>query len=230
METITVKKTEMELLQALANANMEVGKIKENNRKQEVPVIVTEIKEEKPVEVPKKKTIEFSEIDSKSMEALKSLASTNLEVSKAKELLFKFRQEQGEYVKEREEKVLARIQEIIQESSVALNEALENYESIQSLSRESSQFAIFLSELFTEFTELRETFDEMTAQWDETVTITENQLAEVKKQIKIDQVQIKNDQIAIATEKDALQKERRKIQDDRETIIRTIERLKTNKI
>jgi len=169
-------------------------------------------------------------IEKQKMDSLKSLAETNIEVSKAKELLFNFRKEESVYLEEREAKTLALVQKIMDESQEVLKGAFKNYEEIQSLSRESSQFATFLTELYADFTELRTLFEEKTAEWEKSVKETEKQLEEVKKQIKIDQVQIKNDRESIAREKVLLKQEKRKMADERETLVRAINRLKNNKI
>lgn len=164
------------------------------------------------------------------MEALKSLAETNLQVSAVKDTLGKLKNEEKVYIEEREKKVLAQIEEMIAESGSILTEAYQNYNAIHDLSKNSAEFATFLSEAYQDFQNLKETFDTSTSEWEKSVEATQKGFENVRNQIKVDKIKAQNDNEAIEKAQKALGVERRKIRDERETLERAILRLKENRI
>lgn len=229
METTTVTTSEMSLLKALADANVEASKIRGTKQKKEV-VVIKEIVEEKPAAKSTKPQIEFSEIEAKKMEALKALASVNLDVSKAKEAFQEFKKIETQYISERENKVLDRINVVINENQSILAETLKNYKFIEDLSKEAKECMKFLNEAYAEFEHLVETFEDKTKAWEINVSNIEKQHETIKNQIKLERTQIKNDQQTIERAKVLLKNDQRKLKDERETLERAIKRLKNNKI
>ena len=164
------------------------------------------------------------------MEALKSLAETNLQVSAVKDTLAKLKVEESVYIEKREKKVLAQIQEMITESESILTAAYQNYNAIHDLSKNSAEFSTFLTEAYQDFQNLKETFDTSTSEWEKSVEATQKGFEAIKNEIKVDKTKIKNDNEAIEKAQKALGVERRKIRDERETLERAIIRLKENRV
>lgn len=164
------------------------------------------------------------------MESLETLASTNVQVGKVKATLLELKDNETVYIKEREAKVLAQIQTVIDDSEKVLSEAFENYKNIQDLSIQSAEFATFLTEAHAEFKELQELFTEQTKAWNERVKSIEDGFAEMQKDINVDKVQIKNAYEALESRKKELKLERRVLKDERGTLERAITRLKENVI
>lgn len=174
--------------------------------------------------------MDIQTVDNIKMEALKSLAETNLQVSAVKETLSNLKDEESVYIEKREKKVLAQIEEMVTESREILAEAYQNYNTIHDLSKNSEEFSFFLTETYQDFQKLKETFEASTEAWEDNVKETQKGFEQIKNQIKVDKVQIKNDKEAVEKAQKALGVERRKIRDERETLERAIKRLKENKI
>lgn len=164
------------------------------------------------------------------MEALKSLAETNLKVSEVKGTLATMKVEEGAYIKKREEKTLKAIEKLVKESSVVLGDAYQSYNDVHNLSKSSSEFALFLSEAHQDFLALKDTFEESTEAWKDHVEALEAGLEEVKKQIKLDKEEVKRDQDEIRKMTKVMNTEKKKLIDERETLKRAIIRLKEKRV
>ena len=164
------------------------------------------------------------------MEALESLAKTNLKVSEAKVILANIKEEEDVYTKEREERVLKKIDKILEESNHILEDAYKNYNDIHNLSKDSSEFVSFLTEAHDSLSEMLEVFESKTDAWEANVKIREDKIEEIKKKILVDRIQIKNDQDSIDARNKEIANERRKIHSDRGALDRAIKRLKENRI
>lgn len=170
--------------------------------------------------------MEIQEIEKQKMDALRALSETNLAVSKAKEGLETLKKEQSAYIKEREEKVLAQIRAMLDESKEITQQTYANYCEIQDLATNSSVLAKFLVEAHSELVGLIRVFEKTTEKWEAEVTEMQDELGEARKQIKVDAIQIKNDQEAIESRKKEIKNEERKVKDQRETLERALNRLK----
>lgn len=170
--------------------------------------------------------MEIQEIEKQKMDALRALSETNLEVSKVKKVLEDLKSDESVYIKEREEKVLAKIQTLLDESKEITKETVGNYTAIQDLMKETRILSQFVVEAHGELTELIKTFEETTKDWDAEVKNMQNELAEVRKQLKVEAIQIKNDQDSIEKRKKEVKNEERKVKDQRETLERALNRLK----
>lgn len=170
--------------------------------------------------------MEIQEIEKQKMDALRALSETNLEVSKVKKVLEDLKSDENVYIKEREEKVLAKIQTLLDESKEITKETVGNYTAIQDLMKETRILSQFVVEAHGELTELIKTFEETTKDWDAEVKNMQNELAEVRKQLKVEAIQIKNDQDSIEKRKKEVKNEERKVKDQRETLERALNRLK----
>jgi len=170
--------------------------------------------------------MDIQTVDSTKMEALKSLAETNLKVSNAKVTLAEIKNEHNAYIKKREEKVLDQIKAIIDQSQKILDEAYANYEEVHDLSKSVDQISTFIFEAHSDLLSLNKLFDERSSLWEKDVAAVNEIMSAKKKQILVDQTLIKNDQDSIKKTYKAIAVQKRKLQDDRETMEREIERFK----
>ena len=122
-------------------------------------------------------------INKEKMEALQALADTNIKVGEARGTLTKIKSEESEYLKEREEKTLQLVQNILDESEEVLKKAFSNYEEIKKLSSDASDFSQFLIDSYDEFQELKNTFTEYTEAWGANIAGREKSLAALKRQL-----------------------------------------------
>lgn len=174
--------------------------------------------------------MEIQEINKEKMEALQSLAKTNVAVGEVRGILVKMKAEESAYLTERENKALAQVQKILEESQDTINEAFSNYEEIKKFASDASDFATALVESYKEFQALQETFEEYTKEWHLNIEATEKHLNDLKLKIKIDRKQLDSDKEWVRKQEKNIADEKRKIQSDRGALDRAIKRLKENRI
>lgn len=170
------------------------------------------------------------EISQEKMEALKTLADTNVKIGEARGILSNLKAEEAVFLDEREKKALERVQQILDESEETLKEAFTNYEEIRKFFSNVSDFANFLLEAYNDFQELKKTHDEYAQSWEKKVESTENHLAEIRKLIKIDQEQNAEDRKAIDKAWKEIGEAKRGMRSERETLDRAIKRLEENRV
>lgn len=170
------------------------------------------------------------QISQEKMKAMQVLAETNVKIGEARGILTNLKAEEALFLDEREQKALARVQTILDESEETLKKAFSNYEEIKKFASTASDFANFLLEAYNDFQELKKTHDEYTQEWEKKVESTETHLSEIKEQIKVDQEQIASDKESINKAWKAIGEEKRKIRSDRATLETAINRLKKGRI
>lgn len=170
--------------------------------------------------------MEIQEIEKQKMDSLRALSETNLEVSKIKAVLETLKREESAYIKEREEKVLAQIREMLDESKAITKETLENYAIVTDLSNNAKVLAGFVVEAHAELTKLIEVFEETTKNWENEVAGMHKQIAEARKELKVEAQLLKNEQLTIEKRKIEVANQERKVKDQRETLERAFNRLK----
>lgn len=169
-------------------------------------------------------------ISKEHMDALRVLADTNVEISKAKELLSGLKKTESEYLTEREGKAIERIAQVLEDSRVLVAETAKNYAEAHSLSMEVSGFAKFLCEAHKDLDRLFTTFKEKQDAWDVEVSQQEAVIALIKREVETDKVTIANDKKGIENANKKLANDRRKLEDERGTLERAINRLKQGRI
>jgi len=132
------------------------------------------------------------------MDTIKELASTNMKISEAKNILFKLQEDETVYLEEREKKAIDKIQTILDESKDLLDQTHSNYEEVHQLCQMVSSFTEFLSEAHGKFSDMLETFQLRSDEWDAKVKKQEEEFAEIRKGIKVQQSHIENDKKTIA--------------------------------
>lgn len=170
--------------------------------------------------------MEIQEIEKQKMDSLRALSETNMEVSKIKATLETLKREESAYIKEREEKVLAQIREMLDESKAITKETLENYATVTDLSNNAKVLAGFVVEAHKELTKLIEVFEETTQNWENEVAGMHKEIAEARKEMKVEAQLLKNEQLSIEKRKIEVANQERKVKDQRETLERAFKRLK----
>lgn len=137
------------------------------------------------------------QVSSEQMNSLNALANTNIEISKAKEVLFKMKEEETEYLKKREKKAIQKIQKIIDESASLLQGARDNYYETTQFYNTVSAFSASLVHSYAIFKEIITDFDEKNELWEVSIKKQLDFIAEEKKKISEDKTRIENDKKGI---------------------------------
>lgn len=174
--------------------------------------------------------MDITQVDAQKMDALKALSETNLKVSDARVNLANLKEEEGQFIKERENNAVKRVQEIFEESRLVLNEAAHNYQMTTELASTTTDFSSFLLDAYDKFKDIRTSFAEHRTKWEEEVKKREEQLGELKKHVEVDRKLVETSKGTIEKALKSLEVERKKIDDDRQTLARATERLKQNRI
>lgn len=172
----------------------------------------------------------MTELEKEKMDSVRALAETNMQISEAKTLLFKMREEEKAYIASRSNKALTEIQKIFDESSELVQGIRSNYKEVNDVTKEASILTTSLLEARENLTILIKDFEEHSKHWEKQVKEREKVFEDIKKDIKKDQVTIANDKKSIEKQKTLLKEEQRKIEDQRATLERAIERLKQGRI
>lgn len=164
------------------------------------------------------------------MEALEALAATNIKVSEAKNSLIALKKDEDKYLTEREQKELARIQNILDESASLLTRIKTNYEGVHEILKYASELASFVGEAQQNFKQLLEEYEERDKAWQVKMTKIEKDMDDHKKKVAIDTSFIENERKNIAQAHKNIEDQWKKIADERGTLDRAIKRLKEKRI
>lgn len=171
-----------------------------------------------------------NQVTHEQMNSLKALADTNIEISKAKEVLFSLQETETQYVIDREKRVMERISRIVQDSGDILAQAYENYHETTQFYGTVSSFASFLSDSYDSFKGVVKSFDEKCEIWEQGMTTQEKSISDLLQTIKNDRIRITNDRKGIELREKSLAEERILINDMRSTIERETIRLKNKEL
>jgi len=170
------------------------------------------------------------ELSKENMDSVRALAETNMKIGEAKSTLLKLQEQETSYLEEREKKVLARIEKILDDSKDVLAEAQANYSKVRELFGTVSSVSSFLTKAYEAFVGMLTDFREKNDLWDNKVSSIEESFAKIRQEINSDKIRIKNDQEALERAKRGLALEQRKIVSDRGELDRAITRLKEGRI
>ena len=162
------------------------------------------------------------------MDSVKALAETNMQISEAKNILFRLQSEETDYLVSREKKVMDRIDELYQTSKTTLDEIQNNYVGAYEILQMASENTKYLKESYSKFQVLISDFSKRNEAWEEEVSKQEERFTNIKKGLNVDTVKIANDRKSIELEQLKMVQDRRKIADDRGTLERAFARLNKN--
>lgn len=164
------------------------------------------------------------------MQSLKLLADTNMEISKAREGLSAIKKLETEYLAEREKKVIAHLETVLEESKGVVRQTKENHDAVKNLLTSAQGYSEAVLKGYEDFKQLVAAFEERDIEWERDTERTRKHLEEEKKVLSIQKITIDQGQEALTRAWEQLAKDQRKLAVDRGTLARAIERLKKNKI
>lgn len=169
-------------------------------------------------------------LEKESMDAVKALAKTNVEISNAKAALEGIKKLETEYLSEREEKVIERVEKVLEESAEILAQATQNYNEVHDLCNLASSFATFLIELQDKLLVLDDSFNVKATLWEKDIKSQEEAILELKKNLKADSTRIENDKKSLIQREKSVRTAEKKVADQWKEIDRAIKRLKEGRI
>lgn len=168
-------------------------------------------------------------VEKQKMEALKSLAETNLAVSDIKNQLNRLRIDEGRYIEEREAMVLKQIEKVVTESREVLSEAYKNYQHLHEVAVQAAQSAKFLEEAHVEFQKVQRAFHASSQVVENRIEKAQKALDDSKKQAEIEKELIVNTKESLERTRKELVAEKIRLVDERETLERAMGRLQNKK-
>lgn len=142
-------------------------------------------------------------LDKENMDAARTLAKCNMQISEAQNILFKLQETETEYLEGREKKALAKIQQALDDSSELLQQIKQNNAEVHEFCNTVTSYAEFLSEAHAKFQAMLDAFNQRNELWDKNVKLQQKEFADIKRTIKRDQEDVD------AQRKDIISKEKR---------------------
>ncbi len=158
-------------------------------------------------------------LDKQNMEAVKELTNTSMKISEAKNLLFKLQEEETEYLVLREDKALAKIQKVLENSQDLIDKTHKNYESVHEFCKTVADYAEFLEKAHEKFQDLLTMFEKRNEIWNENIRLQDEELSRQKSIIKKDTDSIKVREKRIEESTRELKKEREHIESQQATLL-----------
>lgn len=165
-------------------------------------------------------------LSKENMDSLKAIADANLKVSEARNVLFKLEEEETTYLVGREKKAMERIQKVIDESVLLVQEARENYREIVEIGNATSDLTRSITSLVELFKNATADFEERNLEWEKQIGLQQDEIVEVRNQLKAQRSEIDNDKKSIQKEQINIENEKIKIKDQWGEISRALTRLK----
>lgn len=161
----------------------------------------------------------IEELEQKKMDIMKELASTNIKISDAKNLVLKLQEEETEYLVNREKKALAKVDNVLAESKDLLNRTHENYEEIHQFCQTVSQYADFLKETQDKFQDMLLLFERKNELWEENIKKINQEIADQRHIIKQDTENIEKREKIIIESTERLNKEKGHIESRQQALL-----------
>lgn len=136
------------------------------------------------------------ELEKSQMDSMKILAQTNVQISEAKNVLFKLQETETEYLVEREKKAMDMIQGFLESSAGLVQQIKNNHGEVQEFHRTVSEISSFISKVQVNILSLFEEFTKRSDVWDAEYARQLASLAEIKKELGVQSMQNKNDAAA----------------------------------
>jgi len=172
------------------------------------------------------------ELQQEKIEILRELANTNIQISNAKNTLFKLQEDKTAYLEEREKETLQQIDQLVQESGDIIVQVQKNYDEIHQFCNTISEYSDFLLEAQDKFQSMLETFQARNEVWDENVKRQYQELAVLRKEVEQDQKDIEIRENRIQKKTKDLENQRLQIESKQATLLAsyTVEKDIWNKI
>lgn len=170
--------------------------------------------------------LNIEELEKEKMEKVKELASTNMKISEAKNLLFKLQEDETAYLVEREKKALNKIDEVLKDSQKILKETHSNYAEVHEFCQTIVSFVDFLHSAQDTFKEMLTEFRERDDEWQKEFNVQQEKSIEIKKILGIERINIEKEKKWIENERKKLSDERSRISSQQHQIKVALELLK----
>ncbi len=119
-----------------------------------------------------------------SMKAMETLANTNVEISKAKGILFDLKVEESTYLEEREQRVIKAIEKILEDSEGIIEKINGNHQEVTNFYNTVVSFVGFLSEMQEKLHVVIGDFNKNADQWEEKCKKEEERLATIARNLE----------------------------------------------
>lgn len=155
------------------------------------------------------------------MESMKVLADTSMKISEAKGVIFKLQETETEYLVEREEKAMTRINKLFSDSKDLLDKTKNNHEEIRKYAATVSEFHEFLNKTFDTFQSLLSNFNERNDLWERNIRKKEEEMASMKEEIKAEQKLIEIDKKDIEEKRKSIKQAQEQIESRQTTLLQS---------
>lgn len=170
------------------------------------------------------------EIESESMEAVASLAKTNVLIGEAKKSLSGLKALETQYLNEREQDALERVSALLERSDSIVRKSIKFYQDTSTLAKSAASAAQFLSEAHEAFYKLTGLFEEEQSLQKDSLDRKEEELKAAEQLIEEREKELIKAKVETQKLIDSVAVREKKLLDGRETLKRAIERLKNNRI
>lgn len=150
-------------------------------------------------------------LSKENMDAMKALAKANMDISDAKNILFKLQEDETIYLEVREKKALDKIQKAISDSAALISEIKNNNESVHEFCMTITEHSQFLNESYRKFQDLIEIFKKRNDLWDDNVRLQQKEIAMMRKSVE-------NDQKELDEQKDELKVIKKRLSEEKSLI------------
>lgn len=144
------------------------------------------------------------EISQQNMQAINELAKTNMLISEAKNSLFKLKENEKQYIEEREKIAVESVNEVLNNSKKLLDETLKNTKEMQEFHESVRQFAETLGHIQDRLEEDVKDFTKRTIEWEKSIKSQQDEIAESKKHLKIERNELENDKKTLKSKETSL--------------------------
>ncbi len=169
--------------------------------------------------------MDIQTIQQEKNDSLKSLAEVTMKVSDAKAALSALKQEETEYLVEREKKTHALVASVMSDSQEILKKTQENYGEVKSIVSLAKETCDIVVQAYDDIHSLTTLFDKKTEEWQKSVLEKEKEFSVIKKNLDTESVVMENEKKNIEKTKKALQNDRKLLNDRKDMLERTITRL-----
>lgn len=157
-------------------------------------------------------------ITTEQIQAMKTLADTNMKISEATNLLFNLQEEETEYLILREKKATARIQQNLEDSRSVIEETNQNHQAVKELFTLASGTVEKITSLYELFQETVKDFNTKNEAWEREIGFQSDALVDMKNNLKIELVMIENDRKTVEREKKSIENDYKIIESQRAQI------------
>lgn len=157
-------------------------------------------------------------VDREKMQALEELARTNIAVSDAHTALDDVKGLETDYLVEREGKAMAAVDRVLAESEAVVNQAMENYDAVNTVAADVRTVASRTVDLFNALKGIMARFDQKSALWLKNVEDREGKLEEKSRALAVQKRLLDNDRKSLDERALLLTDAEAKVAADREEV------------